>query len=202
MAQFVNHFASLPLLLAQFANRKYNKVMYLQSHDIVVVLKLVLIGERRWTYEALAKELCVSPSGLHKSVQRLVKARLIMPSHKPIRRAVEEFTIHGLKYVFPPERGSLTRGIPTGYAAPPLNQEIIQSNEHPPVWPYEKGNVRGYKFTPLHPEVPRIASNDQEMYELLALVDAIRGGRAREVKMAVDEFKNRLTKEKLCQDSS
>lgn len=170
--------------------------MYLQSHDIVVVLKLVLLGDRRWTYEGLAKELFVSPSGLHKSVQRLVKARLIMPNHKPIRRAVEEFTIHGLKYVFPPERGSLTRGIPTGYAAPPLNQEIIQSNEHPPVWPYEDGNVRGYRFTPLHPAVPAIATRDQEMYELLALVDAIRGGKAREVRIAVDEFRSRLTPRK------
>ena len=168
--------------------------MSLQSHDIVALFKLVLLGDRRWTYEALANELLVSPSGLHKSVQRLVKARLVMrSSHTPIRRAVEEFTIHGLKYVFPPERGSLTRGVPTGYAAPPLNQEIIQPNEHPPVWPYVHGTIRGYGFTPLHPDVPAIAVQDREMYELLALVDAIRGGRAREVRIAVDEIRNRLT---------
>lgn len=82
--------------------------------------------------------------------------------------------------------------MPTSYAAPPLNKEIVQSSEYPPVWPYAKGTVRGYEFSPLHKSVPLAAEKDGELYELLALVDAIRGGRAREASIAIKQLKDRL----------
>ncbi|AFM27386.1 hypothetical protein [Desulfomonile tiedjei] len=167
--------------------------MSLKELDIVVILKLVAIGERRWSYPVLAEELFLSPSGVHGSVKRAVECKLLdREKKKPRRTALEEFLIHGIKYVFPPKRGSLTRGMPTGYATPPLNTLIVQSTEHPPVWPYAKGTIRGYAFSPLHESVPLSAQRDAFLYELLALVDAIRGGRAREVSIAVQEIRTRL----------
>ncbi len=167
--------------------------MSLKSIDIVIVLKLIVLGDRRWSYLSLAKDLFISPSGAYEGVNRTVESRLLDPkTKKPRKRAVEEFFIHGVKYVFPPKRGGPVRGIPTTYAAPPLNNEIIQSSEYPPVWPYEYGKVRGYEFSPLHDCVPKAAEKDFKLYELLTLLDAIRGGRARESSIAIREFSMRL----------
>jgi len=49
-------------------------------------------------------------------------------------RNLNEFLIHGIKYVFVAERGELTRGKPTRYAAPPMKDLLLESfNEPPPV---------------------------------------------------------------------
>jgi hypothetical protein len=111
---------------------------------------------------------------------------------KAKKTSLEEFLIHGVKYVFPPQRGGLTRGMPTGYAAPPLNSQIVQTTEHPPVWPYASGSVRGYAFFPLHKSVPIAAEKDVQLYQLLALLDAIRGGRTREALLAAQGIRDRL----------
>ena len=103
--------------------------------------------------------------------------------------------MHGVKYAYPPDRGQLTRGIPTCYAAPPLNSLIVQSNEPPPVWPDPDGTVRGYEFSPLYRSVPKAAVRDQAFYELLVLVDTIRDGRARERELAIKLLAERLEQE-------
>jgi len=167
--------------------------MSVKSQDILIVLKLVVLGERRWSYPSLAKDLFLSPSGVYEGINRAIEARLLDPAtKKPRKKALEEFLVHAVKYLFPPKRGGLTRGIPTSHAAPPLNREIVQSAEHPPVWPYARGSVRGYEFSPLHESAPLAAQKDQNLYELLALLDAIRGGRAREASIAAKEIKDRL----------
>jgi hypothetical protein len=60
------------------------------------------------------------------------------------------------------------------------------------VWPYAEGQVRGYSFSPLHKNVPQTAPEDTRLYELLALVDALRDGRARERDIAGRQLKKRL----------
>ncbi len=167
--------------------------MSLKSQDIVIVLKLITLGERRWSYQSLAKDLFISPSGIYEAILRAAESKLIdSTKKKPRIAAVEEFLIHGAKYVFPPSRGGITRGMPTGYAAPPLDSEIVQTTEYPPVWPYARGGVRGYEFTPLHESVPQAAEKDIKLYELLALMDAIRGGKAREATLAAKMLRDRL----------
>jgi hypothetical protein len=86
--------------------------------------------------------------------------------------------------------------MPTGYAAPPLDKIIVQPNDPPPVWPHAEGTVRGYSFSPLFPSVPMAALRDPLLYEMLALVDAIRDGRARERSIAVKELSTRLAESK------
>ncbi len=96
--------------------------------------------------------------------------------------------IHGVKYCFPAEYGGLTRGIPTAYAAPPLNQFIAPSSDPPPVWPYAMGTVRGVMLSPIHKAAPEAASQDEKLYQLLTLLDALRTGRAREREIATREL--------------
>jgi hypothetical protein len=170
--------------------------MILKPQDIVVLLKLVAIRSEPWTFQRLAVELKMSQSEIHAGVRRAVTARLMSDAGstagKPVRSALLEFLLHGIKYAFPPEHGALTRGVPTGYAAPPLNKVIASSIDPPPVWPYAEGSVRGYAFSPLYPSVPAAALQDSRLYELLALVDAIRDGRARERNLAARDLESRL----------
>lgn len=170
--------------------------MTLKPQDILVLLKLLSIGSRDWTYASLSVELDMSPSQLHAAVKRALAAQLAIREDQgivPNRRNLLEFLIHGIRYVFVPERGELTRGMPTGYAAPPLAEEFALFSEPPPVWPTSDGRVRGESFSPLYSQAPGAAAKDAELYEWLALVDAIRGGRARERVLAGKELAARLS---------
>lgn len=106
--------------------------------------------------------------------------------------AVEEFLVHGLQYVFPAERGELTRGIPTSYAAMPLRTLIAPGSEPIPVWPSGDGRDRGISFSPLYKTAAVAAQRDPGFYELLAVTDALRGGRPRERKLAAQALSKRL----------
>ena len=61
-----------------------------------------------------------------------------------------------------------------------------------PVWPFEQGSKRGYAFLPLYKKAPQAALKDHELYQLLALVDALRDGSARERELAKRELSSRL----------
>lgn len=55
--------------------------------------------------------------------------------------------------------------------------------------PWAKGKVRGHGIAPLYSSVPEAAGQNDNLYELLALADALRIGRARERDLAVNELK-------------
>lgn len=163
--------------------------------DVLVLLKLVAMGRRTWSYNNLAIELGMSPSQAHSAVQRALSARLALRRNgriTPQTNNLEEFLVHGLKYLCIPQRGELTRGIPTAHGAPPLANLLIQPQDVVPVWPHTEGNVRGESFSPIFRSAPEAAMRDSELYRLLALVDAIRGGRAREHTLAARELSERL----------
>jgi hypothetical protein len=165
--------------------------MIAKSLDVVVLLQLLLERGRK-TYAQLSKELGISASEIHAAVRRCVDAGLIEPSSRmPLRKPLEEYLLHGVRYAFPAKRGPLARGIPTAHAAPPLVAQI-SSDDLPPVWPDPEGEVKGYALEPLYSSVPKAAKANRRLYELLALVDAIRDGRARERKLAEEELKKRL----------
>jgi hypothetical protein len=172
--------------------------MILKPQDVVIALKLVTIERELWTYVTMSYQLHISASEINAGIKRLIRAHLVLPPGKRsrtraiLRPSLYEFLIHGVKYSFPPERGELTRGMPTAYAAPPLREMIQPSSDPPPVWPDPDGEVRGVSFSPLYPTVPQAAGEDASLYELLALVDAIRDGRSRERKLAEKEIKKRV----------
>ena len=169
--------------------------MVLKPQDVLVVLKLVAMGQQPWSYARLGVELGMSPSQLHSAVKRALAAQLAVQKSDMITpniRNLKEFLVFGLRYVFVPEWGGITRGMPTLYAAPPLRDVMVAPSEPIPVWPDPEGEVRGSSFSPLYKSVPKAARADPELYELLVLVDAIRGGRARERKIAISMLNARL----------
>lgn len=99
--------------------------------------------------------------------------------------------MYGVRYAFPASPGPIVRGMPTAYAAPPL-AEKISSDELPPVWPDPNELVRGYSVEPLYSSVPVAVKCDSRFYELAALVDALRIGRARERNLAGEVLKERI----------
>lgn len=181
------------MCLAQFANREYSMRAMLKPQDLLVLLHLAVHGEDKWSYNSVALALGMSPSEVHAAVRRAIQVGLMSLDHRrPNRAALLEFLIHGVKYVFGAERGGVTRGIPTAHAAPPLVSEINSGTDLPPVWPDAEGTVRGEEFKPLYKSAAKAAKNDPKLYECLALVDAIRGGRARERKLAEDHLRELL----------
>jgi hypothetical protein len=73
-----------------------------------------------------------------------------------------------------------------------MAQKTVGADQVPPVWPDPEGSVQGVAVEPLYGSVPRAARQDPELYALLALVDALRIGRARERGIAEKEISQRL----------
>lgn len=70
----------------------------------------------------------------------------------------------------------------TGAGAPPLQQTFGPEPAY--VWPGAVGSQWGVAVEPLYPQAPAAAAQDAALYNLLALTDALRLGRPREVKLA------------------
>jgi hypothetical protein len=113
------------------------------------------------------------------------RPRILLP-------AFQEFLLQGARYAFPALRGSLVAGVPTVYAAAPLNAHIAPSADPLPVWPSMDGAVRGIALFPLYPSAPAAALRSPALYEYLALFDALRAGNVRERTLARRLFEERL----------
>lgn len=166
--------------------------MFTKPQDVVVALKL-LLGAEKQSYADLGQSLGMSASEVHAAVRRLSEARLIDPETKEVRReALRNFLVHGVSYAFPANPKEVTRGMPTAWAAPAMAGKFSASDQLPPVWPDPNGKIQGTSVDPLYPSVPGAARRDPALYDLLALVDAMRIGRARERNLAEKEISLRL----------
>ncbi len=156
----------------------------LKDVDILVTLGLMRRGPGPWTVRALAGELILPPATVQRSLARLAATPVFDQSRRRLSfAACERLLVDVLPFVAPGVLGSETRGMPTAWAASPLKEEL--ANVGPaPVWPDAHGEVRGPEVQPLHPAVVSLAHADSEMYELLALVDAVRLGDARSRSLA------------------
>ena len=158
--------------------------MFLKPQDVVLVLSIVKHAEKR-TYAERAKYLHMSASEVHAGITRLVTARLLDPERKQVRKGpLLEFIIHGVPYAYATAPGEFTRGIPTAWAAPILINEFSADKQNLPIWSHPEGKIQGLAIEPLYRNVPALSLKDNEIYPLLALVDALRIGRVREKKIA------------------
>lgn len=180
--------------------------MVLRPQDFVVALKFAANAGRKLNTALLSKELGLGLAQTHDAIGRAVMAQLIVQigvrrdqRGRPGKRivpnvpAIQELALHGLRYVFVPERGKLVRGVPTAGSAAPL-RNVLAEPPTPVVWPDPRGHVRGESFQPLHPCVLTAARTDPAFYELIALVDALRGGSAREREAATALLEQRLAR--------
>jgi hypothetical protein len=154
-----------------------------KPQDLYVLLAMLVGQAESKTYPQLGAQTGLAPSAVHGALKRAAAAGLAMfQDRRPVvlKSQLREFVLSGAKYAFPAVHGRLTRGVPTAYAAPPLNSVIAPSADPVPVWPHKSGTVRGVSLAPLYPTVPEAALRDANLYAILALFDAIRSGQARE----------------------
>jgi len=163
----------------------------MKPQDIVLLLKLVSIETDTWNQKPISDSLGMSQSEISESVARSKYAGLLNFKGKSVMRlALMEFLQYGITYVFPQKPGAVVRGIPTAHSASPLHKIIKSDDQY--VWPSGKGELRGQSIIPLYPTVVKAVKNDGKLHELLALVDALRVGRAREKEIAIEELKKRI----------
>lgn len=164
----------------------------MRPQDIVVLLKIISLNNDEWRNIDIANDIDISPSEVSEALNRCRIARLIDSKKRKINStSLAEFLIYGLKYVFPIEPGAIVKGIPTAHSASPI-REHISHNTDIYVWSYAKGTFRGQSIEPLYKTLPKVAQNDKLFYELLTIVDTIRVGRVREIKIAIEELNKRL----------
>ncbi len=165
----------------------------LKPQDLLVALKLVALGDALWTFPSLASDLGMSASEVHHATRRLAAARLYQPALRRVpRTALADFLVHGVPYAFPAEIGAAATGVPTARSAAPLRSDLVLGDDDELVWPLPHGAVRGHSVTPIYRSAPVAAARDAKLHTLLALVDSLRVGRARERRLAATELRARL----------
>jgi hypothetical protein len=167
----------------------------LKAQDFYLLLALLARRGDVLTYPDLAAYTGLSMSEVHAALRRAEQARLLVFTDKQpklITPSFTEFLLHGARYAFPAATGAMVGGVPTAYAAPPLNALIAPSADPSPVWPHAEGSIRGVALMPLYPSAPGAALRSPALYENLALFDALRMGKARERALAEKLFKERL----------
>lgn len=188
----------------------------MKSQDIVILLKLASLQEQEeqgfleslenssgreepYSVRGLEASLGISKTEINASINRSVASGLAFKDRElrratPNRRNLYDFIVYGLKFVFPAKPGAMTRGIPTSFAMPVLQNLLISAGEYIYVWPYVHGKDMGQSIEPLFKSVPEAVQHDERLYEYLAIVDAIRLGRQREARLASDHLAERLLK--------
>ncbi len=164
----------------------------MKSQDVLVLIKVLLKEPKSWTMGQVAHELFISKSEVSLGIKRLKKTGLLIERLEdnvviPSEYALKEFFISGLKYFFPKEIGKTTRGTKTGISYCLIN-EIDSRDKECFVWEYEFGDVKGVTIKPLYHTVPKAVELDKSLHEILALIDIIRIGRIREVKLSKERL--------------
>lgn len=174
----------------------------LKPHDILITLKLLLSPEGAApTYAGLASALQLSASEAHSAVGRAVEAGLLrkpllgtgrtMPV--PVRAAVGEFLVSGVKYVWPAVRGPVTRGIPTAGSLPAIASLLgMPQPERALVWPHAEGTQSGESVEPLYLRTAAVVAGDAALHEWLALIDILRLKTGREAALAATAIQKKL----------
>lgn len=168
--------------------RKHNGI---RPQDIVILLKIASLSNETWQLSTLSASLQMSISEISESLNRSKLAKLINEDKKIVQKLnLLEFLEHGLKYVFPYQGLTLSRGVPTAVSHPDIQQNFISNQIY--VWPNNSGNVIGLGIEPLVPKISDFIENDPDLYKTLSLVELLRMGKLREQEFAMTQLKKIL----------
>lgn len=156
-----------------------------KPQDVLVMMKLIV--SPHMNQKELASSLNISAAEVSHGFRRLKHSNLLSMDNAVIKEASIEFLVHALKYIYPPEFGTVSVGVPTGYAKPGFNY-VRFSKEDLYVWPHPEGKIKGLALKPFYPSLPNSCLNDDDLYTLASLVEMIRTGRVREQQLASKEL--------------
>ena len=133
----------------------------MKPQDLVVLAKLVVIGEKEFTQVSLAQSLYLSQSEISMSLARSTYASLLISNGREVNQKLFfDFIQFGLSVVSPQHPGNIIRGTLTAHSAAPLSSDILSDQKY--VWPYSKGPARGQSISPLYPTVPQAVLLDDD----------------------------------------
>ena len=162
--------------------------MFLKPQDTLLALKYWSLKQagQEGSVRSIAESLAISASEVSKGSKRLAKSHLVVDRHGEIfaeSGALLEWLSYGIRYAYPQETIGYGRGMATSWNCPLLVSEIVPPSP-PLVWPVAGGDIEGVLIKPIHDSVPLAASRDEKLFQALSLLEAIRGGKPRELAIA------------------
>jgi hypothetical protein len=134
----------------------------------------------------IAASLNISAGEISKSSKRLLASHMLVEraGHLYIESgALLEWLCYGIRYAYPQESRGYGRGLATSWNCPILKSEMLPLNPAW-VWAMQGGDTEGILIEPFHKSVPFAANSDDNLYRALSLLEAIRGGKPRELAIA------------------
>jgi len=179
------------LFLALFTNSELLSLSpMLKPQDILIACKLFTLGDAEWPMRRLAGSLSISLGEIHAAVERGRAAGVLgLPRGRlnVARRKFFDLVSVAVPQVYYAVRGSVEIGVPAAMHAEPLKGVFPRDGRPVPlVWPCERGTVRGESLLPLYLTVPGAVENDPDLHRLLALIDVVRVGDAKDRRLATD----------------
>lgn len=163
----------------------------MKPQDLVILLKIISLENKDWQVNDLARSLHLSQSEVSKGLRRLAFSGLLDENKKnPAKNSIYDLIVNSVRYIFPVKPGQVLKGIATAHSLAPLKNKIRSEINY--VWPCVEGDMRGESIEPLYKNLPKAALEDQKLYELLALIDALRVGKVREQEIAKVELSKRF----------
>jgi len=162
--------------------------MELKPQDTLLVLKYWALKQsgQDASVRGIADSTSISASEVSKGTKRLITSHLVVERSGGVfaeSSALLEWLSYGVRYAYPPESIGYGRGMATSWNCPVLKSEMVPPTP-PLVWPTSGGNTEGVLIKPLHESIPFAASQDDNLYRILSLLEAIRGGKPRELTIA------------------
>ena len=163
----------------------------LKPQDLLVAL-YAATHEGGQTFAQMAAHLHLGLSTAHTAYQSAKEARLLGPDGHPDKQRIADFTVYGAPVAYPGRVGGRIRGVRTAWTAAPIDGLFaIPSGQHY-VWPDRKGDTRGLSLEPIHRAAVGISRSCGKIYAILALIDIIRVGGARERGVAAEQIYHQI----------
>lgn len=162
--------------------------MELKPQDTLLAIKYWSLKRdgQESSVRGLAEAIGISASEVSKGSKRLMASHLVVERSGSIyveSGALLEWFCYGVRYAYPQESIGYGRGMATSWNCPVLESEVV-SPTPPIVWPVQGGDIDGALISPIHNSVPFAASRDEQLYRVMSLLEAIRGGKPRELAIA------------------
>jgi hypothetical protein len=171
----------------------------LKPQDTLLALKYWSLkqSDQKSSVRSIAEAIGISASEVSKGSKRLLASHLAVERSDTLyveSGGLLEWLCFGVRYAYPQESIGYGRGMSTSWNCALLKSEVVPPTP-PLVWPVPRGSSDGAQIKPFHESVPFAASRDDPLYIVLSLVEAIRGGKPRELAIARDLLKKLINGE-------
>lgn len=162
--------------------------MELKPQDTLLVLKYWSLkkGGQNQSVRGIAESIGISASEVSKGAKRLAASHLVVERSGSVfaeSGALLEWLCYGVRYAYPQESIGYGRGMATSWNCPVLKSEMVPPTP-PLVWAVPGGDTEGALIKPFHESVPFASNKDEKLYRVLSVLEAIRGGKPRELTIA------------------